>query len=95
MAEHGRLIDADQIRYEPMLSARGNGQYDEVMVAFKDQIDDLPTIEPEPKMDDRTCTDCKYEDYFDYQQPCKKCIRIASCGRDGDYFALRQEGETE
>lgn len=49
MAEHGRLIDADQIRYEPMLSARGNGNYVEVMVAYKDQIDDLPAIEPERK----------------------------------------------
>ena len=40
-----RMIDANAIRYEPMLSARGNGQYEEVMVAYKDQIDDLPTIE--------------------------------------------------
>lgn len=40
-----RLIDADAIRYEPMLSARGNGQYVNVMVAYKDQIDDMPTIE--------------------------------------------------
>lgn len=44
MAEQ-RLIDANAIRYEPMLSARGNGQYEDVMVAYKDQIDDLPTIE--------------------------------------------------
>lgn len=44
MAEQ-RLIDANAIRYEPMLSARGNGQYEDVMVAYKDQIDDLPIIE--------------------------------------------------
>lgn len=40
-----RLIDADLIQYEPMLSAKGNGMYEDVMVAYKSQIDDLPTIE--------------------------------------------------
>lgn len=40
-----RLIDADLIQYEPMLSPKGNGQYEEVSVAYKSQIDDLPTIE--------------------------------------------------
>ena len=44
-----RLIDADLIQYEPMLSAQGNGMYEDVMVAYKSQIDDLPTIEPERK----------------------------------------------
>lgn len=39
-----RLIDADLIQYEPMLSAKGNGMYEDVMVAYKNQIDDLPTI---------------------------------------------------
>ena len=39
-----RLIDADQIHYEPMLSARGNGKYEDVMVAYKDEIDEVPTI---------------------------------------------------
>lgn len=40
-----RLIDADLIQYEPMLSPKGNGQYEEVSVAYKSQINDLPTIE--------------------------------------------------
>lgn len=40
-----RLIDAELIQYEPMLSAKGNGMYEDVMVAYKSQIDDLPTIE--------------------------------------------------
>lgn len=40
-----RLIDADLIQYEPMLSAKGNGMYEDVMVAYKSQIDDIPTIE--------------------------------------------------
>lgn len=44
-----RLIDADLIQYEPMLSPKGNGQYEEVSVAYKSQIDDLPTIEERKK----------------------------------------------
>lgn len=40
-----RLIDADLIQYEPMLSPKGNGMYEDVMVAYKSQIDDLPIIE--------------------------------------------------
>lgn len=44
-----RLIDANLIQYEPMLSPKGNGQYEEVLVAYKSQIDDLPTIEERKK----------------------------------------------
>lgn len=40
-----RMIDADLIQYEPMLSAKGNGMYEDVMVAYKSQIDEQPTIE--------------------------------------------------
>ena len=39
------MIDADLIKYEPMLSAKSNGMYEDVMVAYKSQIDDMPTIE--------------------------------------------------
>ena len=42
-----RLIDANKIRYERMLYARGNGMYENVTVAYKDEIDDMPTIEPQ------------------------------------------------
>lgn len=44
-----RLIDAELIQYEPMLSAKGNGMYEDVMVAYKSQIDGLPTIEERKK----------------------------------------------
>lgn len=40
-----RMVDTDLIQYESMLSAKGNGMYEDVMVAYKSQIDDLPTIE--------------------------------------------------
>ena len=40
-----RMIDTDLIQYEPMLSAKGNGMYEDVMAAYKSQIDGLPTIE--------------------------------------------------
>lgn len=51
-----RLIDADLIQYEPMLSAQGNGMYETVMVAYKSQIDDLPTIEERKKVSDEEWT---------------------------------------
>ena len=38
------LIDVDSIEYEPMLVAKGNGDYEEVMIAHKDQIDTMPII---------------------------------------------------
>lgn len=51
-----RLIDADLIQYEPMLSAKGNGMYEEVSVAYKSQIDDLPTIEERKTVSDEEWT---------------------------------------
>lgn len=65
-----KLIDADLIQYEPMLSPKGNGQYEEVSVAYKSQIDDLPTIERKTgkwiltEDDDYeycTCSECGYQ----------------------------------
>jgi len=71
-----RLIDADLIQYEPMLSAKGNGMYEDVMVTYKSQIDDLPTIEerktghwinaypniePDPMFMYGICSICGYE----------------------------------
>ena len=40
-----RYIDADLIEYEPMCRARGNGMYEDCEIAYKDQIDDIPTAD--------------------------------------------------
>ena len=61
-----RLIDADLIQYEPMLSPKGNGQYEEVSVAYKSQIDDLPTIEERKRgmwlwLDGVRCSNCNHK----------------------------------
>lgn len=40
-------IDADKIEYEDMLRPRGNGNYEECQIAYRDQIDDIPTAQPE------------------------------------------------
>lgn len=53
-----KLIDADLIQYEPMPSAKGNGMYEDVMVAYKSQIDDLPSAQPEIIR----CRDCEHWD---------------------------------
>lgn len=40
-----RYIDAEYIEYEPTLSPRGNGMYEKREVAYKDEIDDIPTVD--------------------------------------------------
>jgi len=40
-----KLIDADLIQYEPMLSAKGNGVYEDVEVAYRTQIDAIPAAD--------------------------------------------------
>lgn len=40
-----RYIDADKIEYEDMLRPRGNGNYEECQIAYRDQIDDIPTAD--------------------------------------------------
>lgn len=71
-----KMIDADAIRYEPMLSARGNGQYVDVMVAYKDQIDDLPTIEERK-------TGKWIEDVKSKRYRCDQCLSFALRTDDG------------
>lgn len=40
-----RLIDADKIPYHKQLEAQGNGQYEDVEVAYKSDIDAAPTVD--------------------------------------------------
>ncbi len=40
-----RYIDADKIEYEDMLYPRGDGNYEECQIAYRDQIDDIPTAD--------------------------------------------------
>ena len=85
-----RLIDAESIQYEPMLSAKGNGMYEDVMVAYKSQIDGLPTIEERKKgkwieVTDHEipivckCSVCEWRtkdyDWFDYCPNCGADMR--------------------
>lgn len=44
-----RLIDADVLKPHKQLEPMGNGKYEYVEVVYKDNIDDSPTIEVEPK----------------------------------------------
>lgn len=44
-----RLIDADALKPHEQLEPMGNGRYEYVEVVYKDDIDDAPTIEAEPK----------------------------------------------
>lgn len=40
-----RYIDADKIEYEDMLRPRGDGNYEECQIAYRDHIDDIPTAD--------------------------------------------------
>lgn len=40
-----RYIDADEIEYEDMLRPLGDGNYEECQIAYRDQIDDIPTAD--------------------------------------------------
>lgn len=40
-----RYIDADKIEYEDMLRPRGDGNYEECQIAYRDQIDDISTAD--------------------------------------------------
>ena len=44
-----RLIDADALKPHDQLEPMGNGKYEYVEVVYKNDIDDAPTIEAEPK----------------------------------------------
>ena len=52
-----RYIDADKIEYEDMLYPRGDGNYEECQIAYRDQIDDIPTANVVEVV---RCKDCKY-----------------------------------
>lgn len=40
-----RYIDADLIEYESMCRAKGNGMYEDCEIAYKDEIDAMPTAD--------------------------------------------------
>lgn len=40
-----RYIDVDLIQYEPMLRPQGNGNYEDCEIAYRDEIDNIPTAD--------------------------------------------------
>ena len=81
-----RLIDADALR---TIQNINKANFNSIETIQK-WIDEQPTVEEKKT---GTCTECVYEDRFDYQYPCRRCIRIASCGRDGDYYKAKEEDD--
>lgn len=86
-----RLIDADLIQYDSMLSAKGNGMYEDVMVAYKSQINDLPTIERKTgKWIKRgswyCCSECGAEMFFTgvYDEDQHYCYNCGSYNGGGE-----------
>lgn len=44
-----KMIDADAIVWHDYIVSDGNGMYHDEKVAYKSQIDDLPSVQPERK----------------------------------------------
>ncbi|MBR3280125.1 MAG: DUF551 domain-containing protein [Lachnospiraceae bacterium] len=90
-----RPINADDIVYEPMLSAKGNGMYEDVMVAYKNQIDAIPTIEQVTVNLDEEQVASVIEHRKKVQEqrwiPCSERLPED----DGDYLVCYEEGYRE
>lgn len=52
-----RYIDAENIEYTSMCRARGDGMYEDCEIAYKDEIDDIPTADVVKVV---RCKDCKH-----------------------------------
>ena len=84
-----RYIDAEYIEYEPMLSPRGNGMYDEREVAYKDEIDDIPTADVRENVkgkwvrikDTVQCSQCKAK-WIDHTYLIETFRFCPNCGAD-------------
>ena len=72
-----RLIDFDAIVWHDYLVPDGNGMYHDEKIAYKSQIDDLPTAQPVI-----TCDGCRFVSTYDTDFPCCSCVR-----REKDYYA--------
>ena len=75
-----RYIDADKIEYEVMLSPRGNGNYEECQIAYRDQIDDTPTADVVEVV---RCKDCRY---WNNKVDLTYCEKKTWLGTDADDF---------
>lgn len=56
------LISRQDIKYHTQLEAMGNGQYEEVEVAYKNDIESLPSADAVKVV---RCKDCKYAEPYD------------------------------
>lgn len=70
-----RYIDADLIEYEPMCRARGNGMYEDCEIAYKDEIDDIPTADVRENVKGEWIEDNSREKSMMWR--CSVCGRIA------------------
>ena len=83
-----RLIDADALEPSEMIQPLGNGRYEYVRIVYMDDIDEMPTIEPERKTgkwvnnihDLPVCDQCGYMtpydraiDDYEYGNFCPNC----------------------
>ena len=69
-----RYIDADKIEYEDMLRPRGDGNYEECQIAYRDQIYDIPTADVRENVHGEWI-DCTEDGYVE----CPFCHSATNC----------------
>lgn len=52
-----RLIDADKLEAHEQILPLGNGMYESVFIVYKDDIDDMPTVDAVPVVHGRWIRD--------------------------------------
>lgn len=83
-----RYIDADKIEYEDMLYPRGDGNYEECQIAYRNRIDNIPAADVREnvmgewicwyeKIENDTCTE--------YRPHCK----CSECGTEYDSHTVK------
>lgn len=70
-----RYIDADLIQYEPMLRPQGNGNYEDCEIAYRDEIDNIPTADVRENVKGEWIEDNPREKSMMWR--CSVCGRIA------------------
>lgn len=87
------LISRQDIEWHDYLVADGNGMYHNEKVAYKSQVDDLPSAQPEPKCADGCIygwgsDECKHCDVS--AQP--EIIRCKDC-KWSDWYTIEEGGK--
>ena len=84
MANEKRLIDANKIRYHPSGFVKGNGYDSGLDWAFREDIDELPTVDAVEVVHGRWVSEYEYD-----FMSCEDVRTGFSCDKCGSYYKKR------